>query len=251
MHPVALAGVHLVESIVELIEQVGVVLAHHAIDIISIEHIQRAFIFMPTEAVGNDGLHLAAVKGGIKLRRGIIEGGLVGEAFSLRPFLEQLIGAVLAEGADAHTVIGCVVAGHEFGVVGTHVQQAAGDACRLGEGKALLTLRRFLRISQDVQLTVLQHLHQLAPVFSVADIFYFDVHVTVGHVPEVDSVAGKVAVGILLAKAILRKHADADGAALVRRLACCRSNGCQQNKKSAAEDEQCSACRKKLGLDFF
>ena len=251
MHPIALAGVHLIDSIVELIEQLRVVLTHDAIDIISIEHIQCVFVFRLAEGVGNNGLHLASEKGSVQLSGGIIEGGLVGEALCLRPFLEQLIGAVLAEGTDAHTVIGCVITGYEFGVVGTHVKQAAGNAGRLGEGKDLLTLRRFLRISKDVQLTVLQHLQQLVPVFPVADIFYLDVHVTLGQLPEVDGVAGKSAVGILLAQTVLRKHADADSAALVRRLACCRSNRCQQNKKSAAEDEQCSACNKKLSLDFF
>ena len=158
MHPIALAGVHLVESIVEFVEQLRVVLAHDAIDIVGVEHIQRAFFFVSAEAVGNDGLHLASAKGSVQLSGGIIEGGLVGEALFLRPFFEYFIGAVLAEGTDAHTVIGCVITGYEFGVVGTHVKQAASNAGRLGEGKDLLTLGRFLRISQDVQLAVFQHL---------------------------------------------------------------------------------------------
>ena len=88
MHPVALVGVHLVDSIVELIEQLRVVLAHNAIDIISIKHIQRAFAVRLAEGIGDDGLHLALVQGSVQLRRGIIEDCLVGEALFLCPFLE-------------------------------------------------------------------------------------------------------------------------------------------------------------------
>ena len=223
--PVTLNCIHLVDCIIDLIQQFCITFFNNDIELAAVKFIHDTLIVCFPHRSGSNRINISALKSFLHLCCRIKIKWIICKSFIACKIRKLFISWASVQKCHTHTVVSTVIAIHNRAVVTADGQNPIIGSDRTWKTKLFFSFRCFAGRCYHINLAIFKHLLHIIPALIISDIFVIYIPIT-GHQPKkIIAIPTAVAFFIHHMITIHGKETDFDSFMLRTVLGCICSQG--------------------------